>query len=96
MGSEMWIRDGEKEACMNTRLEGGPSLRGRVKRSEPDKPLITIITATYNAAKYLPAAIQSIREQTYGNIEYIVVDGASTDGTAVAYTQLTLPTHRQL
>ncbi|HAB36709.1 MAG TPA: glycosyltransferase [Rhodobacteraceae bacterium] len=66
---------------MNTRLEGGASLRGRVKRSEPDKPLVTIITATYNAAKYLPAAIQSIREQTYGNIEYIVVDGASTDGT---------------
>lgn len=66
---------------MNNRLEGGAALRGRVKRSEPGKPLVTIITATYNAAKYLPAAIQSIREQTYGNIEYIVVDGASTDGT---------------
>jgi glycosyltransferase involved in cell wall biosynthesis len=44
-------------------------------------PLITIITATYNAARHLPALIESIREQTYVNIEWIVVDGASTDGT---------------
>lgn len=44
-------------------------------------PLITIITATYNAAKHLPALIGSIRGQNYGNIEWIVVDGASTDGT---------------
>lgn len=66
---------------MSNRLEGGASLRGCVKRSEPNKPLITIITATYNAAKYLPAAIQSIREQNYENIQYIVVDGGSTDGT---------------
>jgi len=44
-------------------------------------PLITIITSTRNAAKHLPALIESIRGQNYGNIEWIVVDGASTDGT---------------
>ena len=44
-------------------------------------PLVTIITATYNAAEYLPNLARSIREQTYGNIEWIVVDGASKDGT---------------
>jgi glycosyltransferase involved in cell wall biosynthesis len=66
---------------MSDQLEGGASLRGRVKRSEPGKPLITIVTATYNVAKYLPAAIQSVRVQNYNNIEFIVVDGASTDGT---------------
>ncbi len=66
---------------MSNRLEGGASLKGHMKRSDPGKPLVTVITATYNAAKYLPDAIQSIREQDYGNIEYIVVDGASTDGT---------------
>lgn len=67
---------------MNARLEGGASLlREKAKRSEPGKPLITIITATYNAAKHLSATIQSIREQTYSNIEYIVVDGESGDGT---------------
>ncbi len=66
---------------MDNRLGGGGTLRGRVKRNEPGKPLITIITATYNAENNLSTAIQSIREQTYDNIEYIIVDGASTDGT---------------
>lgn len=66
---------------MSNQLEGGASLRGRAKQSEPGKPLITIVTATYNAAKYLPTAIQSVRVQNYNNIEFIVVDGASTDGT---------------
>lgn len=50
-------------------------------RSEAEKPLVTIITSTYNAAAHLPSVIRSIREQTYDNIEWIVVDGASTDGT---------------
>lgn len=44
-------------------------------------PSISIITATYNAAEYLPNLARSIREQTYGNVEWIVVDGASKDGT---------------
>lgn len=51
------------------------------KVPEPGKPLVTIITSTYNAAKHLPTAIKSIREQVYGNFEWIIVDGASTDGT---------------
>jgi glycosyltransferase involved in cell wall biosynthesis len=55
--------------------------RGTKEVSEMGKPLITIITSTYNAAGHLPSLIKSIRQQTYGNIEWIVVDGASTDGT---------------
>lgn len=55
--------------------------RGTKKVSEMGKPLITIITSTYNAVKYLPSLIKSIREQSYGSIEWIIVDGASTDGT---------------
>jgi len=46
-----------------------------------DWPLVSIITATFNAAHCLPMTIQSIREQSYGNIEWIVVDGASKDAT---------------
>lgn len=42
---------------------------------------VTIITAVYNGAAYIKRAIDSIAEQTYDNIEYIVVDGGSTDGT---------------
>lgn len=42
---------------------------------------ISIITATYNSAQTLGHTIESVIRQTYPDIEYIVVDGASTDGT---------------
>ncbi len=44
-------------------------------------PKFTVITVTYNAEKELEDTIQSIVAQTYKNIEYIIVDGASTDRT---------------
>lgn len=44
-------------------------------------PRFSIITVTYNAGKVLEDTIQSIVTQTYKNIEYIIVDGASTDNT---------------
>lgn len=42
---------------------------------------ITIITATYNSASTLEQTISSVINQSYNDIEYIVVDGASTDNT---------------
>lgn len=45
------------------------------------RPLISIITSTYNSAKTLNDTLVSVLNQTYSNIEYIIVDGASTDGT---------------
>jgi len=44
-------------------------------------PLISVITITLNAEKYLEQTIQSVLNQTYKNIEYVIIDGASTDGT---------------
>lgn len=44
-------------------------------------PKFSIITVTYNAEKVLEDTIQSIVTQTYKNVEYILVDGGSTDGT---------------
>lgn len=46
-----------------------------------NKPLITIITSTYQAVDHLPRTIRSVREQEYDSFEWIIVDGASTDGT---------------
>lgn len=42
---------------------------------------ISIITATYNCVDEIEMSIQSVLEQDYPNIEYIIIDGASTDGT---------------
>ena len=44
-------------------------------------PLFSIITVTYNAEKVLERTLRSVAEQSYARIEYIVIDGASTDGT---------------
>ncbi|MEA2029006.1 MAG: glycosyltransferase family 2 protein [Campylobacterota bacterium] len=46
-----------------------------------EKPKISIITVVWNNKETIKDAIDSVLAQTYDNIEYIVVDGASTDGT---------------
>jgi glycosyltransferase involved in cell wall biosynthesis len=42
---------------------------------------VTVITVCYNSARTIESTLRSVLEQTYPNIEHIVVDGASTDGT---------------
>lgn len=49
---------------------------------------ITVITATYNAAKQLPRLIESLQKQTDNNFHWIVADGASTDGTLELLQQI--------
>lgn len=44
-------------------------------------PLFSIITITFNAAATLPATLKSVEQQSFADYEYLVVDGASTDGT---------------
>lgn len=72
------------------RREGGLRTQGYFKHSYREDnglsthsplPLVTIITVVFNGGKYLDQAIQSVMNQTYNNVEYIVIDGGSTDGT---------------
>lgn len=45
------------------------------------RPLITIVTITYNAGETLPLTMESVAEQTFRDFEHLIVDGASTDDT---------------
>lgn len=47
------------------------------------KPLISIVTPTYNRSKFLPEAIDSVLGQTYDNFELLIIDDGSTDDTRV-------------
>ena len=44
-------------------------------------PLISIITVCFNAQKTIKRAVESVLKQSYKNIEYIIIDGKSTDHT---------------
>jgi glycosyltransferase involved in cell wall biosynthesis len=61
--------------------EGGLRVKGYFKKSYKDKPLISIIIAVFNVEDYLEDAILSVINQTYDNVEHIIIDGGSTDGT---------------
>jgi len=46
-----------------------------------EPPLVSVITVVFNNETHLDRAMQSVFSQTYPNIEYILIDGGSTDGT---------------
>jgi len=61
--------------------EGGLRTKGLFKRNDADRPLVTVITVVYNSAAHLEMTILSMLNQTFDNVEFIVIDGGSTDAT---------------
>lgn len=74
------LRDIDLNPASPKSLEGGR--RGRESCSfSSEMPVISVITVTYNCKNVLERTIKSVLDQRYTNIELIVIDGGSTDGT---------------
>ena len=66
---------------MERKVQGGLRTAGMSKSYRKDLPIITVITVIFNGKPFVRTTFDSVLNQSYPNVEYIVIDGGSTDGT---------------
>lgn len=76
------LGDYRERPARHGRIQGGARVIGDFHvASDPGHPLVSIITIVLNGESTLEYALRSVLAQTYDNIEYIIIDGGSIDGT---------------
>ncbi len=76
----IWV-DSLRSIDRKATVEGGLRTKGQFKNSSPECPLVSYITVVRNNPVTLARTIESVQQQSYKNVEHIILDGASTDNT---------------
>jgi len=66
---------------MEETLKGGYRFHDKSPVKDAELPVVSVITVVYNGLSLIEKTITSVISQTYPNLEYVVIDGGSSDGT---------------
>ncbi len=68
-------------------IGGKKLINKKLIKNDENLPLISIITVVFNSVDFIEKTIKDVINQSYPNIEYIIIDGGSTDGTVEVLRQ---------